>query len=70
MKLGHLRASLARFPQDMDDTEILVATHNGKEEELDCLGACGYFDLPTSGAIVLVSAKATEVRIKQGTIKT
>ena len=71
MKLGELKKSLTRFPEDMDDTEVLFTflPDNGKIE-YDNLAFVAYAEVKEDTTVVMLgSMKVALERMKKGSLR-
>lgn len=70
MKLGELKKSLTRFPEDMDDTEVLF-TFLGENDkiEYDNLAFVAYAEIGETTTVILGSMKAALERMKKGSLR-
>jgi hypothetical protein len=70
MKLGELKKSLSRFPEDMNDVEILF-TYLGDtdKQEYDSLAFVSYAEVGDVTTVILGSMKAAIDRMKKGTLR-
>jgi len=70
MNLGELKKSLTRFPEDMNEVEVLFTfVANEDKEEYDTLGFVSYAEVKDTTCIILGSTKAAMVRLKKGTLR-
>ena len=64
MNLGELRKSLTRFPQDMDDTEVLIQYVDSQGNlDADCVAFVGYVTLQktdTTAALLIGTWRAAD----------
>jgi hypothetical protein len=69
MKLGELKKSLSRFPEDMDDVEVLFTYLGDKDkQEYDNLAFVSYAEVGEVTTVILGSMKAALDRMKKGTL--
>ena len=71
MTIKDLKKALTRFPQDMDDTEVLVSfvPEGSDKEEYDLLAFTAYSELPEDTVLVLGTHQSVVLRHKQGKLK-
>ncbi len=68
MKLGALKKSLAKFPPDMDDMEVIVVVARKDKKEYEPLCFTGYPPLKGSECIALGSLTAVQQMVENGEI--
>jgi len=66
MKLGYLKKALTRYPEDMDDCEVLVMFHNGEKVDYDLLTFLSYMTHDPGAAVVLGTLEAGKEQLKNG----
>ena len=71
MTIKDLKNSLARFPQDMDDVEILISyVPTGLEkEEYDLLAYSAYSEIENDTVLILGTHNSVMLRHKKGKLK-
>ena len=69
MKLGELKKSLAKYPPDMDDMEIVVVTGANGEKQYDLLCFVGYLPTPGHESVAIGSLSAVKVMVASGEIQ-
>ena len=69
MRLKELKLSLAKYPPDMDDMEVIVVTGANGEKQYDLLCFVGYLPLPNHESIALGSLTAVKVMVATGEIQ-
>jgi hypothetical protein len=71
MTIKELKKALSRFPNDMDDTEILISyvPSETKVEEFDLWAFTAYSELKEDTVLVLGTHQSVLLRSKQGTLK-
>ena len=67
MNLAHLKMALSRFPADMDDIEVIIASNTSEgESDYDCLGAVATPDMESPSAIILLTNQAMKAHVEKG----
>lgn len=69
MKLSEIKASLKKYPPDMDDMEVVVITGANGEKQYDLLCFVGYLPMPGHESIALGSLSAVKVMVASGEIE-
>ena len=69
MKLGYLKKSLTRYPSDMDDCEVLIIFHDGKQIDYDCLAFIFYASIDASTTVILGTVAAGKEQLKNGKLQ-
>ena len=69
MKLGELKKSLAKYPPDMNDMEVIVVTGENGEKQYDLLCFVGYLPMPGHESVALGSLTAVKVMVASGEIQ-
>lgn len=68
MKLGELKKSLAKYPPDMDDMEILLTIARDNERQIEPLCFVGYLPLQNHECVVLGGLTEVQRMVKAGEI--
>jgi hypothetical protein len=66
MKIGELRTAMARFPPDMDDTEVFMMTSVDNKTTYDQLTGFGYITFDENVHPVLVGLSEIQRRVESG----
>jgi hypothetical protein len=66
MQLKELKLSLAKYPPDMDDMELVVVTGANGEKQYDLLCFVGYLPLPGHESVALGTFSAVRVMVESG----
>ena len=69
MNLGELKLALTRFPDDMNDSEIIFSYMTGNGHEYDNLAFVAYAEMPGKTCLVLGSSAVAIDKIKKGTLR-
>lgn len=68
MRLKELKLSLAKYPPDMDDMEVVIVSGENGEKKYELLCFNGYLPIPGNEAIALGALSAVKAMVESGEI--
>jgi hypothetical protein len=69
MRLKELKLSLAKYPPDMNDMEVIIVTGADGEKQYDLLCFVGYLPIPGHESVALGALSAVKVMVETGEIQ-
>ena len=68
MKLGELKASINKYPPDMNDMEVMIAYQKNGRIHYEPLCSNGYLPMPGNETIVLGALSQIQHMVENGTL--